>query len=290
MRLQPNREECFEFCIRSFEFSERNFQDVIKSGTYAAAFLKKQITAMPSNAGLQYARLYDAYTTQLSHLRHMKRLIATGRRIGWRTVIPMMRKLLTGLPLSGTNLALLSTKLQEIYPKPNARVDTQPAVRDEQGLVESAEPNRPDELHQVLTRVRSRKQHIGEHFEAQKMEIMDAPATDAQRENHLRALQQQCDGELAICDQEESVLLASIEAQESARSIGHRGEQLRETEAWELAGVKSELAQAEDLVRFEAGRRLEAEHRAQKEGERVRELEEQVAQLQQQLTHAPGPL
>ena len=121
MRLQPNKEEAFEFVIRSFELNERNFRDVLRSCTYSAASLKKRITSMPSNAGLQYARLYHAYNQQISDVRSLKTCLSVARRTSWKQIVPVMRKLLTGLPLSSNNLPLLATKLEELYPAPEGR-------------------------------------------------------------------------------------------------------------------------------------------------------------------------
>eukprot|EP00658_Telonema_sp_P-2_P047427 TRINITY_DN3607_c0_g1_i9.p1 TRINITY_DN3607_c0_g1~~TRINITY_DN3607_c0_g1_i9.p1 ORF type:complete len:156 (+),score=45.64 TRINITY_DN3607_c0_g1_i9:178-645(+) len=127
LRLQPDREEGYEFCIRSFELSERTITSTLTSCSYSAAFLKRQITVLPSNSGSRYSRLYHAYSAQIVHLRGLKSLVAIAQRVGWRKLITTVRKQLSGLPLSGSNIQLLTQRVTKMYPNPHPQKKNPPA-------------------------------------------------------------------------------------------------------------------------------------------------------------------
>lgn len=267
MRLQPNKEEAFEFCIRGFELNERTFRDILSSATYTAACLKKRITSMPSNVGIQYARLYAAYNQQVSDVRNLKVVVSITQRVGWKPLVPVIRKLLAGLPLSSNNVPLLAAKLQEMYPGPERRCrpPSQAAARVREEIHDFSNESHMhlQELHtglenfraaqnnleDVLAQIRANKEEIITRFQRECSAVMqsdDSQSTKAELVNRLKALSEQ---QLFECKREEESVLKSIEAQKATQEHRdrHRATQMSEVRPV-MQGMEADLARTHEAI------------------------------------------
>jgi len=111
MRLQQGKQERYDFCMKSYEISDKTVNSMLSAARYAAGHMKKQLTAMPSASTKDYARLHKAYTLEVQDIRALKALVWVGNTYNWDTVVADVRRILANLPLTPLNLQIVVDEL-----------------------------------------------------------------------------------------------------------------------------------------------------------------------------------